>query len=232
MSGRIKYMRHKNKKSLKNLKQFRVRSKFVFYVLFRPIAQKWFFPIFGLILLAGILHHEATKEYVFENPKITAVDAIRSMSESGHTGSNMTENSVLEDATVVPQKQTLGSSTSTHSTPVRASGVIEAIQEVASKEGIDWKILYGICKKESNCNPDRVGDNGNSYGAFQIHQKYHPGTIECAKDLKCSAEWTAKRLKRHAGLGEWKMIQSHNGLLANNANAYYVEDVYEIIENL
>lgn len=220
----------KNKKSLKNLKQFRVRSKFMFYVLFRPIAQKWFFPIFGLILLAGVLHHEATKEYVFENPKV-AVVFDESIAE-GEAQSKSVGNDRNDTVADQPQKQTLESSASTHSTPVRASGVIEAIQEVASKEGIDWKILYGICKKESNCNPDRVGDNGNSYGAFQIHQKYHPGTIECAKDLKCSAEWTAKRLKRHAGLGEWKMIQSHNGLLANNANAYYVEDVYEIIENL
>lgn len=109
---------------------------------------------------------------------------------------------------------------------------VEVIKKVAEKEGIDWKVLYGICVKESNCNSDRVGDSGNSYGAFQIHQKYHPGTVECAKDLKCSAEWTAKRLKRFSNLGEWKMIQSHNGLLANNANAYYVEDVLQIIQSL
>ena len=174
MSGRIKYMRHKNKKSLKNLKQFRVRSKFVFYVLFRPIAQKWFFPIFGLILLAGILHHEATKEYVFENPKITAVDAIRSMSESGHTGSNMTEDSVLEDATVVPQKQTLGSSTSTHSTPVRASGVIEAKIREAFPEDPDNAVAIAKC--ESQLDPSRIGDTHMAYpsiGLFQINQTWH-----------------------------------------------------------
>lgn len=174
MSGRIKYMRHKNKKSLKNLKQFRVRSKFVFYVLFRPIAQKWFFPIFGLILLAGILHHEATKEYVFENPKITAVEAIRSMSESGHTGSNMTEDYVLEDATVVPQKQTLGSSTSTHSTPVRASGVIEA--KIRKAFPGEENIAVAIAKCESSLDPKRIGDTHMKYpsiGLFQINQTWH-----------------------------------------------------------
>lgn len=115
---------------------------------------------------------------------------------------------------------------------------VEVIKQVAEKEGIDWKVLYGICVKESNCNSDRVGDSGNSYGAFQIHQKYHPGTVECAKDLKCSAEWTAKRLKRFAHLGEDSMILSHNGLVGDRNgdgqvdNIYYLKDVRKIVTSL
>lgn len=169
------------------------------------------------------------KTLVFENPKITAVEAIRSMSESGNTSSPATE--TKEDPSMVKAPKASESSMSTTSPVIRASDA-EAIKQVAEKYGLDWKILMGICIKESNCNPDRVGDGGKSYGAFQIHQKYHPGTIDCAKDLKCSAEWTAKRLKRHAHLGESEMVRSHNGLVANNANAYYVSDIYKIIESL
>ena len=110
---------------------------------------------------------------------------------------------------------------------------VEVIKKVAEKEGIDWKILYAICKKESNCTANRVGDGGRSFGAFQIHTGYHPSiTWEQATDLEWAAEWTAKRLKRHAHLGEYTMIRSHNGLVKNNANAYYVEDIYRIMNTL
>lgn len=107
------------------------------------------------------------------------------------------------------------------------------LKKIASKYDIDWKILYAICKKESNCNSERVGDGGKSLGAFQIHTGYHPTiTKEQATDFSWSAEWTAKRLKRYAYLGESEMIRSHNGLVPNNANGYYVEDVYKIMETL
>lgn len=168
------------------------------------------------------------KTLVFENPKITAVEAIRSLSESTED-SQTTE--AHDDPMAVKAPKTSASSMSKPSPVIRAADV-QAIQTISSKYGIDWKILAAICVKESNCNPERVGDNGQSYGAFQIHQKYHPGTIECAKDLTCAAEWTAKRLKRHAHLGESEMVRSHNGLVANNANAYYVADVKRIMETL
>lgn len=224
-------MRHKNKKSLKNLKQFRVRSKFVFYVLFRPVAQKLFFPIVSVVILIGILNYEYDLKWnqdrwTFTNEPI-AESLAQPTNDSSVTSPVADTKSPSESGESVTVKtKTTGGAFS----PVAPQ--VEVIKQVAEKEGIDWKVLYGICVKESNCNSDRVGDSGNSYGAFQIHQKYHPGTVECAKDLKCSAEWTAKRLKRFSNLGEWKMIQSHNGLLANNANAYYVEDVYNIIKSL
>ena len=157
-------MRHKNKKSLKNLKQFRVRSKFVFYVLFRPIAQKWFFPIVGLILLGGILHHEATKEYTFENPKVAVVF-------DKSPGSLNVEG---QGTLVMPQKQTLGSSTSTHSTPVRASGVIEA--KIRKAFPGEENIAVAIAKCESSLDPKRIGDTHMKYpsiGLFQINQTWH-----------------------------------------------------------
>ena len=182
MSGRIKYMRHKNKKSLKNLKQFRkfrTRAKFYIFVLFREWlmegvnkkVQNWFFPIVGLILLGGILNHEFTKEYVFENPKIAVV-----FEESIVNGeAQPTPSSVEQDGTLAtPQKQTLGSSTSTHSTPVRASGVIEAKIREAFPEDPDNAVAIAKC--ESQLDPSRIGDTHMKYpsvGLYQINQTWH-----------------------------------------------------------
>lgn len=218
----------KNKKSLKNLKQYRVRSKFVFYVVFRPIAQKLFFPVMAVILVLGILDHEYGKKW--SEDRWTFINETNTETVDSFVKDSASQGEANKSHDGVPVSSTVETKTMGGAEPVAPQ--VAVIKEVAEKAGISWKILYAICKKESNCNPNRVGDSGNSYGAFQIHQKYHPGTIECAKDLKCSAEWTAKRLKRHANLGEWKMIQSHNGLLASNVNAYYVEDVLKIIQSL
>jgi hypothetical protein len=123
-------------------------------------------------------------------------------------------------------------------TPIQGA-VLEVIKEVAKKENIDWKVLYGICLKESStCDTGRVGDKGWSYGAFQMNQYWQPNTKTCAVDLKCSAEWTAKRLKKHEHLGLWNMIRSHNGLVGDRDgngevdNAYYPNEVLKIIATL
>jgi hypothetical protein len=215
----------KNKKSLKNLKQFRNRVRFTFYVLFRPLAQKVFFVplLMWIAWLAVTDWYNSRGVWDFQN-ETQAGAAAQSVAVSlpmGDTTAN-TENPV-------PVKAISPGEAKGEASPDASRTLI---QKVAAREGIDWKILYAICKKESNCE-DRIGDGGKSIGPFQIHTGYHP-TIspEKAKDLEWSAEWTAKRLKRFAHLGEKEMVRSHNGLVPNNANAYYVEDVYQIISNL
>lgn len=217
------------KKSLKNLKQFRVKSKFWFYVQFRPRAQKLFFPICALILLAGILQYEYDRRgvWVFENAKAAVfeesdfIETAQSVSGESDRDGTMAQSASVADTLEVD-----------HASPVQGS-VIEVMKKVGQREGIDWKILTAVCIKESHCTADRVGDSGKSLGAFQIHTGYHPEiTQKQAFNLEWSAEWTAKRLKRYAYLGESEMIRSHNGLVPNNANAYYVTDIYKIIESL
>ena len=160
------------------------------------------------------------KEYVFENTAVL-VNTVKRVEEVKSSSAKPQD----ANGTMVAEKEAVRSASPTAS--------ISVIQKVAEKEGIDWKILYAICKKESNCNTNRIGDSGKSLGAFQIHTGYHPEiSKEKATNLEWSAEWTAKRLKRYAYLGESEMIRSHNGLIANNANAYYVTDIYEIIKSL
>lgn len=219
----------KNKKSLKNLKQFRVKSKFQFYVVFRPRAQKLFFPICFIIFSIACTNHWYNNRgvWVFEN---AAAQVENQAQDQSHERS---EEAPMEDGTsrgtnTVSVADVVGG---TQVSSVSGS-VIGTIKPIAEKYNLDWKILVALCLKESQCRADRVGDSGWSFGYYQIHQKYHPNTIKCAKDLECATEWTAKRLKRHESLGTWEMVRSHNGLVANNANSYYVEDVKAIIEKL
>lgn len=205
------------KAQLKNLKQFRkfkTRAKFQFYVVFRPKAQKWFLPILALILLGGIMHHEHNKEYVFENPKVAAVEAIRSMPESGQTGSPVAEDT-KEDATLAkqPQTKTSGSSSSTTLSPERASDVEAKIREsflepdiavaVAMGESrmnptaMNWNCRYGLVSKA--CKPeDRHKAWSVDCGVFQINvtgqncpeHLLDPETnIEVAKQMHSTRGW-------------------------------------------
>lgn len=231
-------MQRQNKTRIKRIKkESRVIAKNLYHVKWmlhwRPAAQKLFFPICSLILLIGILNYERIERGTIELTNPTSVfeetDIVGAAQPTPKdTVSSDTRVSGMEVGNTVSVADVVGD---THVLPVSGS-VIGTIKPIAEKYNLDWKILVALCLKESQCRADRVGDSGWSFGYYQIHQKYHPNTIKCAKDLECATEWTAKRLKRHENLGTREMVRSHNGLVANNANAYYVEDVYEIIEKL
>lgn len=108
---------------------------------------------------------------------------------------------------------------------------LSIIKKTAEKHGIDWKIVQAICQKESQCDSSKTGDSGKSWGAYQIYSVAHPEITESqARDFEWATEWTVKRLKAHAHLGEYNMIRSHNGLVT--WNDYYVDDVYSIMKTL
>jgi hypothetical protein len=218
------------KRKLNNkIKKIRVSSKRVFYIRFRPVAQKWFFPIVLVIFSVACIDHWYSNRgtWVFENVSAAVFEETNLIETAQPVSGGLGVNGTMANTTASVAVPTGGTQVSSVS-----GSVIEVIKPIANKYGIDWKILAAICLKESRCNADRVGDNGWSFGYYQIHQKYHPNTIKCAKDLECATEWTAKRLKRHESLGTWEMVRSHNGLVANNANAYYVEDVKTIMQSL
>lgn len=85
------------------------------------------------------------------------------------------------------------------------------IKRVAGEEGIDWKVLYSIAVVETRCNPNAIGDGGNSYGAFQIYLPAHPTiTKKQATDFEWSARWTAKRIAKYSDLN--LQFKQHNGI--------------------
>ncbi len=62
--------------------------------------------------------------------------------------------------------------------------------------GVNPQLALGIVKRESQFNPEAVGDHGNSLGAWQIHMPAH-GDIspEQAKDIRWSTQWALTQLK-------------------------------------
>lgn len=116
---------------------------------------------------------------------------------------------------VNPNALTYAEPTQTYAETAEPGSNKAVIQRVAQEENIDWKVLYGICMEEARgCTSyDGNGDNGQSWGWFQINHPSHPEvTKEQATDLAWSAHWTAQRLKAYAEKGGWEYaIRKHNG---------------------
>lgn len=91
------------------------------------------------------------------------------------------------------------------------------LKRVGKRTGVDWKILYGLCKKESNLGRVMVGDNGKALGWFQIHTGYHPDvTVSRAMDLEWAAEWAAGYLiKMGYHQNKFNALRKYNGSLRN-----------------
>lgn len=103
---------------------------------------------------------------------------------------------------------------------------MDTLREVCKSKGFGetcTKILYSMAKKESRFVNNIRGDYrkgvATAYGYFQIRRfddklrPMHKVDISCTDDLKCSAEWTLKRMMRF-GFSEnsyWLAVERHNG---------------------
>lgn len=115
---------------------------------------------------------------------------------------------------------------------------VQTLKKVGSESGVDWKILAGIFKKETQGDCDRMGDwqmSKPSIGCFQISLHYHPEVkMSQATDLEWSAKWTADRLKKvFDKTGSWDLaIMSHNGDPNNPTVQQYLKDVKSNINDM
>lgn len=100
--------------------------------------------------------------------------------------------------------------------------VQDVLLEVCTERGYGQdcaKHLLGMLWKESNNIATAIGDNGRARGYFQIWTKLHKITVDCAEDLRCSANWTIDYLERnHYPKYVSYAVQCHNG--CNIANGY------------
>lgn len=77
------------------------------------------------------------------------------------------------------------------------------IIDIAEQKGLPIKLVTDIANCESRFNKDSVGDNGTSFGVFQIHLPAHPDiTKEQALDPKWSTEWSLNLMKQ-GGYKHW-----------------------------
>lgn len=120
---------------------------------------------------------------------------------------------------------------------IKTPSQMDVIKKVASEEGINWKVLYGIFLKETQGNCTRIGDthlSKASVGCYQISRIYHPEvTDDQAMDLEWSSRWTAKRLKLKAEkFGMDTAIALHNGNPKLPQVQKYLQDVKENMSKL
>ncbi|MBI4457498.1 hypothetical protein HY633_00860 [Candidatus Uhrbacteria bacterium] len=105
---------------------------------------------------------------------------------------------------------------------VEPSTVQEVLLEVCADAGYGQdcaQTLLGMLWKESQNVNTAVGDYGNARGYFQIWVKLHKVAVECAEDLRCSAEWSLRHLERRGYPKYVKYaVQCHNG--CGIANGY------------
>ena len=94
--------------------------------------------------------------------------------------------------------------------------------------------LMAMAFVESNFDNHAIGDHGQSHGLFQIHRGYHRHiTIEQARDIRFSAEWTIDRMI-HYGYPEYRSnaIRRHNGSPANPKTKLYLEKVNAFVGSI
>ena len=76
-----------------------------------------------------------------------------------------------------------------------AESVPEYIATTAKEYGVDPQLALYISYKESQWNPNAIGDHGTSFGVFQIHNPESKGlTPTQAKNLIISTKWAMQEL--------------------------------------
>jgi len=94
--------------------------------------------------------------------------------------------------------------------------------------------MLAMAWTESRFDCNVVGDNGNSFGCFQIHRGYHKHvTVEQARDIEFSLNWTLNRLVSK-GYPKYRTasIRLHNGSLDNPKTLAYFNTVERYIDRL
>ena len=141
------------------------------------------------------------------------------------------------DSSIAPSEQNQNTQSHTERKKFEEMTVPEKITVIAEQECKERDLgdfcvedIKAMAYVESRFDPNRVGDNGNSYGILQIHTGYHPDVrVEQAKDLRFSIEWTLDRLV-HYGYPVYRSnaIRKHNGGLDNPRTQIYLNKVNEI----
>lgn len=225
----------KNKNSLKNLKQFkkfRTRAKFQFYVVFRPRAQKLFFPIVFLIFSIACANHWYDNRGVwnFENATIQvgnkAQDQTHERSEEAQMedGTNRGKNSVSV-AEVVGGTQVSSVNGSAiekkiravfHKEPEKAVKVFTCESHLNPTSHSEVDIMedgraFSVGVAQINLTVTNVGGlncpaafNGQNKRANVIDEKLYASCVRAAEDLDTNL---AAAIPKYEGRGDFSAWQ-------------------------
>jgi len=106
------------------------------------------------------------------------------------------------------------------------------IQEYNDK--IDWQYLYALAFFESSWNTQAVGDNGCSYGLYQINTCIHDVTPQEARDVKFSTEWAEEELISNGFLDGYitYALARHQGSWQNDVVRQRAYEVKHLAQSL
>lgn len=160
------------------IKKVRVRAKSKFYLHWRPMAQKLFFPTLGVFLALGCLNHERIERGTIELTNPTSVfEEVDIVGEVQPTP----KDKVSSDTTVSGMEvgNTVSVAGVVGGTPVSSvsGSAIEAKIREVFYEAPEEAIKIASC--ESRFNPEQIGDEhltfthngqvyGKSIGLFQV----------------------------------------------------------------
>jgi hypothetical protein len=106
--------------------------------------------------------------------------------------------------------------------------VLEILRQKALEYGIPFEVVYSIVGVETGGTFDTktIGDNGQSYGLFQIHKPAHP-SFDTSRytDVKYQADYQLPELKRFYDLGYSKGYRGAE--LAKYVEVYGQRPAYE-----
>ena len=80
----------------------------------------------------------------------------------------------IQDRAKARQAQATNGAVSNVRPSMSRQDVQSMIINIAQQEGVDPSLALAVAQQESGFNPNAVGDGGNSFGLFQIHQPSHP----------------------------------------------------------
>lgn len=190
------------------------KSKFVAFILGGLL--------FGTFIFCFLTIHYEYKE-VFNSKKVVIIDTSHALASTERESADSLQGKVEQ----------FGASPSEEDAPA-----IEIIKRISKREGIDWKMVYAVCLRESGCNmklncEKQVGlcDGGLSFGSYQIYNpSLDPERKRMAENFEEATLWTIKhgyRFKDNPAM----FFKNHNGI-AKTTNQWYVDGTMEIYESL
>lgn len=165
------------KRKLNNkIKKVRVSSKRVFYIRFRPVAQKWFFPIVLVIFSVACIDHWYSNRgtWVFENVSAAVYDETNLIETAQTVSGGLGVNGTMANTTASVAVPTGGTQVSSVS-----GSVIEAkILEVFNGD----KVAVAVAKSESGLDPNAKGYNcryGNRSTSCKPEDRHKAWSVDC-----------------------------------------------------
>lgn len=190
------------KRKLNNkIKKIRVGAKRKWFLHYRPMAQKLFFPILGIILLIGILNYERVERGTILIENATAAFDSSASPWTAETEPESPEaNGLAVQTPISVVSETKGDTKIIQ--PMNPETIEVKIRNAFKGEE---ELAVAVAKCESQLDPSRIGDTHMkkwSYGLFQVNQTWHPYSKETLLNPDENIR-IAKEIREKGGWQRW-----------------------------